>query len=359
MVSADVFIQAGHENTTTGATGGSGPLGREIDWTPIVANEAARILQEAGVTVIREDASLQNRYYVKVAVFLHFDASSPGGSSGASVGYNDDTDKPAAHAWKELYGKYWPYRWMSDNFTRNLRFYYGFRYTVTTDAEFVIEFGDLSGLEQAQWLKPRLKWLGALLAHFLSQRIEKGNVPEPAPFGVEPPLPNIWTDIYGGLELEGYSIPYKGQINPTLARTLGINTEPFGEIIEVSDHKFVQGQISWFGGADDRWVAIDETGTLTGELLRQLPDDDYYCAMRWNYRGNKQFWANRHLLVVNGDNGKAVTVRAIDWGPNTQTGRILDLSRQTLKYLEVDTDDLLMCAFAKTNQNTHKVGPVE
>ena len=45
----DIVIQAGHENTPDGATGGSGPLGNEIDWTPIVANEAVAILQAAGV----------------------------------------------------------------------------------------------------------------------------------------------------------------------------------------------------------------------------------------------------------------------------------------------------------------------
>ena len=39
MQRADVFIQAGHEGRTSGATGASGPLGNEIDWNPIVANE--------------------------------------------------------------------------------------------------------------------------------------------------------------------------------------------------------------------------------------------------------------------------------------------------------------------------------
>src|ERR1700704_1180573 len=56
---ADVFIQAGHENTPDNKTGGEGPLGNEIDWTPVVANEATRILRSAGVSAIREDASLK------------------------------------------------------------------------------------------------------------------------------------------------------------------------------------------------------------------------------------------------------------------------------------------------------------
>ena len=358
MPSADVFIQAGHENRTTGSTGACGPLGCERDWTPIVANEATRILREAGVTVIREDAFLSGRYYVKVAIFIHFDGSDPPCNSGASVGYDDPSDKPASDEWKELYSKYWPYKWMPDNFTANLRGYYGYRYTITTDSEFVMELGEISCHEQAEWLKPRLKWLGALIAHFLSQRIGKGNVPDPGPFDSQPLRPTTWTEVYAGIDYQDYPIPRRGLINPTLDRALGVRTEPFGEVVEFEGYKFVQGKISWFGGSNDRGVAADETGTLTGEILRQLSADDFYCAMRWNYRGNKKFWANRHILVVNSDNGKAVIVRAIDWGPNTSTGRVLDLSPKTLEYLSVETDELLMCAFLNTDNNTRSVGPV-
>jgi N-acetylmuramoyl-L-alanine amidase len=127
-MNADVFIQAGHEGRTTGATGACGPLGCEIDWTPIVANEATRILREEGISVVRENAFLTGRYDVKVAIFIHFDGNDNPCRSGASVGYNDPTDKPAADEWKTLYSKYWPYRWMNDNFTSNLRNYSGSRF---------------------------------------------------------------------------------------------------------------------------------------------------------------------------------------------------------------------------------------
>jgi hypothetical protein len=182
MRDADVLIQAGHEGRTIGATGASGPLGDEIDWTPIVADEATRVLREAGVSVIREDASLIGRYNVQIAVFLHFDGSRTRCSSGASVGYDDATDKPAANAWKALYSQYWPFRFMEDNFTDNLSNYYGFGHTFTRDAELVLELGEISCLEQAEWLKPRLSWLGRLVAHFISKRIDEGNVPDPGPF---------------------------------------------------------------------------------------------------------------------------------------------------------------------------------
>ena len=93
----DILIQAGHENTPDGATGGTGPLGNEIDWTPIVANEAVAILKQAGVDVVKEDASIKHSdriYHCKLAVFIHFDDPETG-ESGPSVGYKDDSDKPA------------------------------------------------------------------------------------------------------------------------------------------------------------------------------------------------------------------------------------------------------------------------
>lgn len=182
----DILIQAGHENTPDGATGGTGPLGNEIDWTPIVANEAVAVLQAAGLNTIKEDASIKHtdrNYRCKLAVFVHFDAPDSG-ESGPSVGYDHDNDQPAASEWKKLYKEYFPFNdlWRPDNFTEDEHFYYGFAHTFTTDAEFLIEFGDLQSLRQAQWLKPRLRWLGALLAYFLSSRSGLGNVPKPSPF---------------------------------------------------------------------------------------------------------------------------------------------------------------------------------
>jgi hypothetical protein len=53
IINCDVVIQAGHENTPDSMTGGEGPLGKEIDWTPVVANEAVRILKEAGVDAVK------------------------------------------------------------------------------------------------------------------------------------------------------------------------------------------------------------------------------------------------------------------------------------------------------------------
>jgi len=200
----DILIQAGHENTPDDKTGGSGPLGDEINWTPIVANEAVAILKSAGVDVVKEDASIKHsnrNYRCKLAVFIHFDDPDTG-ESGPSVGYNDDSDAPAAREWKSLYKEFFPFNdtWQPDNFTPDEHFYYGFSHTFTSDSEFVIELGDLNSMRQAKWLKPRLRWLGSLLAHFLSHRSGLGNVPKPAAFDeahpvhIETPVANPHVD---------------------------------------------------------------------------------------------------------------------------------------------------------------------
>jgi hypothetical protein len=219
----DILIQAGHENTPDDKTGGSGPLGDEIQWTPIVANEAVAILKAAGVDVIKEDASIKHssrNYRCKLAVFIHFDDPDTG-ESGPSVGYNDETDAPAAREWKTLYKEFFPLneQWQPDNFTPDEHFYYGFSHTFTSDAEFLIELGDLNSLRQAKWLKPRLRWLGALLAHFLSRRSGLGNVPKPAEFNEAQPG-HFETDVEG-------PHPDVEQPAPVVMKPQSIGDDPF------------------------------------------------------------------------------------------------------------------------------------
>ena len=193
IIDCDVVIQAGHEDTPDGATGGEGPLGNEIDWTPIVANEAVRILRAAGVNAIKETAHIkvtQQKYRCKLALFIHFDDPDHG-ESGPSVGYSHPSDSPAAQEWKSLYKEFFPFNemWRNDNFTEDEHHYYGFKYTVTSDGEFLIELGDLNSVRQAQWLKPRLAWLGNLIAYYVGHRINQGGIAKPAPFLAPGPQP--------------------------------------------------------------------------------------------------------------------------------------------------------------------------
>ena len=183
---ADVLIQAGHEGrpdcarepaTICRNTGTAG----EIAWTPVVADEATRILSAAGVKVLRRPAYLSGQYRVRDAVFIHFDGSGRPCSSGASIGYPVRAQSPqAGAAWKALYKRFWPFGFEADNFTPTLAGYYGFNHVrAVTDAALVVEGGEMSCPKQHAWLQSRLKWEGALIAHFVSARIGKGNVPLP------------------------------------------------------------------------------------------------------------------------------------------------------------------------------------
>jgi hypothetical protein len=183
-LTADVLISAGHEgrpascahfpqhHCNLGATG-------ERTWTPIVADAATEILRAHGVSVARLPADFSGDYRVGAAVFIHFDGANPPCSSRASIGYGHKNDAVAAAAWGELYGAYWPFGFHPDNFTGGLRDYYAFRQVNARDGSLVLELGEITCPAQHAWLAPRLHWVGALLAHFLSTLLGKGNVPNP------------------------------------------------------------------------------------------------------------------------------------------------------------------------------------
>lgn len=170
---AEIYIQAGHEGRTKGSTGTQSIYGREIDWTPIVADEATRILRNAGISVIRSKADRRRYSKVDLALSIHFDGCETHCATGASIGYDDPTDKPAADAWKEYYSSIFDFNWKPDNFTKNLSNYYNFKYTITKDAELVLELGDLTCPQQAKWLKNNLTTLGYHVAYFAASRIGK------------------------------------------------------------------------------------------------------------------------------------------------------------------------------------------
>lgn len=183
----DVVISAGHEGRPASCAsfpqhhcnlGANG----ERQWTPLVANAAAKILREHGVSVARLPADFHGSYRAGAAVFIHFDGSAPPCRSSASIGYGHTADRAAAAAWRALYGAYWPYGFQPDNFTEGLRNYYAFRQVDAANGSLVLELGEITCAAQREWLAPRLAWEGALIAHFLSGLIGKGNVPSPGAF---------------------------------------------------------------------------------------------------------------------------------------------------------------------------------
>lgn len=180
-----------------------------------------------------------------------------------------------------------------------------------------------------------------------------------------------WQDLHVGIDLDGSVIPHEGVANGTLRRTLGRSVEPYGTVEELDDMELVRGKISWFGGPQDFGVGPNETCAISGEVARRLnspmnasretidsrPDDFYYAAMRFDYAPNgRAFWADARLLVVNPDTQVAVVVRPADWGPNTSTRRIIDLSPQTLEDLGLDTNDEVLVSFALPDS---PLGPVQ
>ena len=180
----DVLISAGHEGRPESCTrfpqhacnlGAAG----ERAWTPVVADAATRILRQHGVSVARLPADFPGSYRVDAAVFIHFDGSSVPCHSAASVGYAGSASASAASAWHALYQRHWPFGFEPNNFTVGLRHYYGYRQVDARDADLVLELGEITCPAQRAWLAPRLQWEGALLAHFLSRLIGKGDIPPP------------------------------------------------------------------------------------------------------------------------------------------------------------------------------------
>jgi len=174
----DVLIQAGHEGRISGNTGASSKYGEEIEWNRIVANEATRVLREAGVKVIRSSANIPISR-VKLAIAIHFDGSKKPCSSGSSIGYGNPNHKVLADNWKSIYKKVFPFKWMQDNFTKNLSRYYGYKYVFTQKGFILIELGELTCPKQARWLKPRLKRLGRLIAYFIANELEVECIKKP------------------------------------------------------------------------------------------------------------------------------------------------------------------------------------
>jgi len=174
----DVLVSAGHEGRPASCPhfpkhkcnlGAAG----ERQWTPVVADEITRSLRASGIAVAREPADFNGFFEVKAAVFIHFDGSDRPCSTGASIGYHDAGSSAAAQLWRDMYSRYFPFTFMPDNFTVNLRDYYAFRQVHAADGALVIELGEISCPAQREWLSTRLKPVSDLVADFIRRLIAK------------------------------------------------------------------------------------------------------------------------------------------------------------------------------------------
>ena len=168
----DFLISAGHEGRPASCKAfpdhhcNLGAAG-ERAWTPVVANEATRVLRSAGYSVAREPADFGGSYDVIAAVFIHFDGSTAPCSSGASIGYPSAADRALAQRWHALYARSFPFSFQPDNFTDGLRNYYAYRQVHARKGALVLELGELSCPAQRAWLAGHLRSDGALIAQFL------------------------------------------------------------------------------------------------------------------------------------------------------------------------------------------------
>jgi hypothetical protein len=140
-------------------------------------------------------------------------------------------------------------------------------------------------------------------------------------------------------------------------------------VLENAHLPATHGKVGVFGGPKDRGVKPDDKLALpTGrhfvyERVRTLNPESFYCAMRWDYHllhkspeEGKRWWANKKLLVTNSRTGKAVVVRAVDYGPHENTGLDIGISPGAAEALGVEVGDEVDIAFADQKAPP---GPVE
>jgi hypothetical protein len=179
--------------------------------------------------------------------------------------------------------------WRRDNFTQDEQYYYGFNYTATSDAEFLIEFGDLHSLRQARWMKPRLSWLGSLVAHYVSKRLGKGNIPKPAPFAPD----DSFLAFADGVQPVGASVPFETRPSPSgnengSSVTSGLrgtkqDFDDGSSVIEATEALRASCSSGWNGTLTAYQRRVEKDGVSTIEQRnysydgRQLPE-----AVAWN-----------------------------------------------------------------------------
>jgi len=173
----DVVIQAGHEGRITGNTGAEGAQYREEQWNIIVADEVSRQLREWNIEVTRIPAKV-HFLRARIAVSIHFDGAKIPCNSGASIGYPNTHSYMFAQRWKKLYAQYFPFHWHKDNFTRNLKQYYAYKW-IRAEEFLILELGEITCEKQTAWLKPRLKKIAGLIAYTIAKELGK-EVPEPS-----------------------------------------------------------------------------------------------------------------------------------------------------------------------------------
>jgi len=175
----------------------------------------------------------------------------------------------------------------------------------------------------------------------------KGNLDtKPIDFGgtngnVPPYTPGVGGNVDG--------IPYGGAYNATQASALGgSGIENLAQLkTDSNGTNWVGGKMSTFGGPNDTGVSATETGAISGQNLRGLNPNSLYIAGRWDYsKTSKSTLQNKTVTVYNPATGRSVSgVKIVDWGPNTNTGRVWDTSPGVANNIGASTDNEVWVKF--------------
>ena len=174
VLNTTVLIQAGHVGRTKGNTGSISANGLvESKWNERVAIRVEDILKKKGIRVTRVGAKIPIANAV-IAVAIHFDGSANECATGASIGYDGSSEaKKLAKDWRQEYSKFFPFKWHKDNFTPNLKHYYGFSRVNASKGFLVLELGEITCKKQTDWLEPRLGEVANKIAYFIIKELKK------------------------------------------------------------------------------------------------------------------------------------------------------------------------------------------
>ncbi len=122
----------------------------------------------------------------------------------------------------------------------------------------------------------------------------------------------------------------------------------------------IRGKVSHFGGPLDTGVTETEGLALcekveemphlflpeqpegTIGLARRLDPEKFFCACRWDYSITPKSVLRKSIVrIVNPKNEKHCYAFCIDYGPHADTGRTIDVSQGVMKFLELETDDVV------------------
>jgi hypothetical protein len=175
----DVVLQVGHFPRTSGKTGGTGKHVTEQEVAALVATLTKQQLVAAGINAIVIGADGNPNLSSKVFLSFHTDSSANECSIGPSIGYDDKHDAENMKYLAATLAMSLGYKldeFMKDNYTKNLRYYYGYKLADVSKFEGLLEMAELSCPTQEDNLLGNIPVLAYNLALFLQFSLKEPNL---------------------------------------------------------------------------------------------------------------------------------------------------------------------------------------